>query len=153
MSGMSRKPSVSPYIDGMDRGISAQDRAVDSVVDHEFPPVAESARAARLLVTAALAAEAVHRPDLLELFVSEIVTNAIIHAGTPFRVTVTLRPGIVRVAILDRNPAIPVVRAPDAGAVAGRGLRMISDHCVAWGIEPGHRGKTVWFELAVNGCE
>lgn len=120
------------------------------VVDHEFAPVAESARAARKLVTSALATEAVQRPDLLELFVSEIVTNAIIHAATPFRVTAELRPGVVRVSILDASPEMPTVRCPGAGSVAGRGLKMISEHCVAWGIEPSGRGKAVWFELEVD---
>jgi anti-sigma regulatory factor (Ser/Thr protein kinase) len=123
------------------------------VIEGEFAPVAESARAARRLVTDALSSTAVLRPELLELFVSEIVTNAIIHAQTRFNVSAEIEAGAVRVSITDRNPMLPAVQSPPPGAIAGRGLKMVSEHATAWGIEQTLDGKTIWFELAVSAAD
>ncbi len=118
------------------------------VVSKEFPPVAASARAARQLMTHELASTEVDRPELLELFVSELVTNAIIHAGTTFRVAAEIGAEVVRISISDQNPEMPMVKSPRPGSVDGRGLKMVSELAQAWGVDASARGKTVWFELA-----
>jgi hypothetical protein len=60
-------------------------------------------------------------------------------------------PGTVRIEVGDQEPLPPrphEVRPEDEG---GRGLLLLT-HCArAWGVRPGPRGKTVWFELAAPG--
>lgn len=86
------------------------------------------------------------------LVVSELATNALLHARTGFTVRVAVRqvPGqspVIRIEVHDGSGRLPTVRhfAVDAGA--GRGLRLIDGVCRAWGVEAAGDGKTVWAEL------
>jgi DcmR-like sensory protein/histidine kinase-like protein len=82
-----------------------------------------------------------------QLVVSELATNAVIHAGTPFSVTVRSDGELVRIAVHDWSSMQPVVRDGEPTATSGRGLRLIAMVSHAWGVEFGPDGKTVWAEL------
>jgi len=82
-----------------------------------------------------------------ELLVSELAANAVIHAGTPMRVSVLCHHHRVRVEVRDDNPALPRLLAPEPFAMSGRGVMLVDSLATAWGINGSHRGKTVWFEL------
>ena len=83
------------------------------------------------------------------LLVSELTTNVIRHARTPFSLRADRGPSGVRVEVADDNPSPPVVLHPESSEETGRGMLLISELADNWGTEqtPGD-GKTVWFELA-----
>src|SRR6266542_4180132 len=60
--------------------------------------------------------------DALCLVVSELVTNAVLHARTEVVLTLELRPGVARVGVRDNSPATLAVRNYSPEAVTGRGL-------------------------------
>lgn len=97
------------------------------------------------------------RTDLVEsaeLGVSELVTNAVLHAVPPLAVQVRGTVGHPRVEVLDASPALPApppTAASDPEDVLttfGRGLSIVAMSSVAWGATADHEGKVVWFEPA-----
>jgi anti-sigma regulatory factor (Ser/Thr protein kinase) len=122
------------------------------VTSVELPADPASASAVRALVRRALAPQCpADVVDVAALLASELVTNAILHARSPARVTVTPGPHAVRVEVGDHSSTPPRVRdfAPEAST--GRGLQMIDALADAWGVEPDGAGKIVWFELSPSG--
>jgi PAS domain S-box-containing protein len=109
----------------------------------------ESARTARRAV--ALALGEAGRSDLVEsaeLLVSELVTNAVMHARTVVELLVVAGPGGVRVSVHDDSPHLPTRRRYAEGATTGRGLELVELMADRHGVEPDPGGgKTVWFEL------
>jgi anti-sigma regulatory factor (Ser/Thr protein kinase) len=79
--------------------------------------------------------------------VSELVTNAIVHAHSEVELAVHLRPGRVRIEVVDT--ARELVRRRDAkdDEQSGRGMALIEALAVAWGIDSLLAGKSVWFEM------
>jgi anti-sigma regulatory factor (Ser/Thr protein kinase) len=83
----------------------------------------------------------------LLLVVSELVTNAVVHARSASQVVATHRRRRVRVEVYDNDVSPPVVRAPstrDGGG--GFGLTMVAAVSDRWGWEPTATGKRVWVE-------
>lgn len=92
--------------------------------------------------------------DELELLISEVVTNALIHAGSAVDVRLRRYADRVRVDVRDSDPHPPVVvpvvdvdRPEDDEAESGRGMLIVDAVASAWGSSPSGRGKTTWFEL------
>ena len=115
----------------------------------ELEPVAPSARRARRLLRELLTAQG-HEDwvDAAELAVSEVVTNAVLHAHTDIRLTASVSEGELRVEVLDRNPALPSPRGYDQHATTGRGIDLVSALTTACGVRSlGAEGKVVWFAL------
>lgn len=115
-----------------------------------FEPDGRAVAAARGFVRDTLlewgAAEVV---DDAVLLVSELVTNAIVHAGTSVQVTCRLD-GSVRVEVQDQHPARGVpdwLREYDSEAESGRGLLVSATLASAWGATYTRTHKTVWFRL------
>ena len=59
----------------------------------------------------------------IELLVSELVTNGVLHARTVVDVRIAVGRATVRVEVADHNPSLPVMRSPGLDASSGRGLR------------------------------
>ena len=95
------------------------------------------------------------RDDVL-LLVSELVTNAVRHAGVgPDRpVRLELRPGLrrVRVAVADEGPGFTWHRTASAGPKesGGWGLFFVDRIADCWGVECTTSGSRVWFEIAYD---
>ena len=94
------------------------------------------------------------------LLTSELVTNAVLHAGTPVQVTCRLlgdlSDGAVEIAVLDRRPAQlrpdrPHTAAEAAERTNGRGLQLPSELATAWGVTYARAAKAVWFRLDLAG--
>ncbi|WP_309647318.1 ATP-binding protein, partial [Nocardioides sp.] len=85
--------------------------------------------------------------DTAELCVSELVTNAVVHAGTDIVVAVQLYEGGARVAVQDRSAHLPVPRHYASLAATGRGLLMVDQLVTRWGVASSAESKTVWFEV------
>lgn len=90
------------------------------------------------------------RDDLVEtavLLVSEVVTNALLHAGTPIDVAARLDEDGLHVEVGDGSLHLPVRRRYASTAGTGRGLLMLEQLVDEWGVSRHQRGKTVWFRL------
>jgi hypothetical protein len=84
-----------------------------------------------------------------ELVVSELVSNAVRHAGTDMRLLVRLERGGVRIAVHDSDPTTPRLRIPaDPAGVHGRGLHLVAAVTAGMGVLCGSRDKVVWALVA-----
>jgi len=120
-------------------------------VDAEYAPEPTSPRAARWLVRSALRDWRLeHLTDAATLLVSELATNAALHARTPFVVRLERDRETLRITVLDYSGAGPVRRSRGVGAGTGRGLVLVGTLAEAWGtrtdVQPWT--KAVWCELA-----
>jgi PAS domain S-box-containing protein len=86
--------------------------------------------------------------DVAALLVSEIVTNALLHAGTPINVAARLEDRRLRVEVRDGSVHLPVPRRYASTAGTGRGLLMVEQLVDDWGVLRHADGKTVWFVLS-----
>ncbi|MFC4588690.1 ATP-binding protein [Sphaerisporangium corydalis] len=79
------------------------------------------------------------------LVVSELVTNAVRHAGEPTRLRLLHRASHVVCAVFDPREQPPVVTDADYFAETGRGLWLVESLSCSWGwrLQAG-RGKLVW---------
>jgi anti-sigma regulatory factor (Ser/Thr protein kinase) len=86
---------------------------------------------------------------LVELLVSELVTNAVRHGLGPIRLEVTIVGDHFRVAVTDHGGGRPVLREPDARRAArgGWGLHLVDGTATAWGSDQRPGRTEVWFEL------
>ena len=116
-------------------------------VTAQLPADPSSPRAARDLVGRAMRAEDDAVLGSVELLVSELVTNAVVHASSAPRIEVQLSLRGVRVEVFDEDPTMPAHRIPDAGRPGGRGLHLLDQLASRWGAEPREDGKVVWFEV------
>jgi anti-sigma regulatory factor (Ser/Thr protein kinase) len=149
----------------------------DLVATAAYQPVPAAAAAARRFVRDTLRswelagdrggpgerAEWTQRDALVDdavLLTSELVTNAVLHAGTPVQVTCRLlgdlSDGAVEIAVLDRRPAQlrpdrPHTAAEAAERTNGRGLQLPSELATAWGVTYARAAKAVWFRLDLAG--
>lgn len=88
-----------------------------------------------------------HLVRVAVLLTSELVTNAVVHATTPFRLDVVAHDDVVRVAVADGAAgAAEPARTVDA-AEHGRGLQLVDALSSRWGTDRLAEGKRVWFEL------
>ena len=94
------------------------------------------------------------REDLAEtalLLTSEVVTNALLHAGTAIELSASVDDGGLCVEIGDGSPHLPSRRRYAATAGTGRGLLMLEALVDDWGVTRHRDGKTVWFRLSPPG--
>lgn len=118
-------------------------------VSRRLPPVPASVPEARRLVRDLLVTAG--RDDLEDtaaLLVSEIVTNALLHAGTPIHVAARLEGRQLRVEVADGSLHLPVPRRYGSTAGTGRGLLMVEQLVDDWGVQRQVDGKVVWFTLS-----
>jgi len=118
----------------------------------DWPASPENVSAARHFVCGRLIAHGFQ--DLIgdaQLVVSELATNAVVHAGTPFTVVLSRDGDSVRLSVTD---GMAYALDPPVATVwfdtRGRGLYLVSAYSKDWGITPTQAGKTVWasFSLA-----
>jgi anti-sigma regulatory factor (Ser/Thr protein kinase) len=120
------------------------------MVTKTFPRQPESVHAARHVVKAALAEWNMSAlADTAELVVSELASNAVVHARRgSFRVTLNFIGGNrVRVAVFDRSTTLPAQSVPDGDEDHGRGLAIVDAVSRQWGADPLRWGKRVWADL------
>jgi len=83
------------------------------------------------------------------LLVSELVTNAVLHAAEPITLEVAVCDARLRVEVFDGDDraAVLAVRRANGDAMAGRGLTIIDAFSHRWGVRRHRGGKSVWAEL------
>jgi anti-sigma regulatory factor (Ser/Thr protein kinase) len=115
---------------------------------HETLLAAEpiSASRARDFVCMHLAAhDLAHLVEDIRLVVSELATNAVAHAQTPFSVILSRADGSVLLALQDESPSVPAKAAPNVMDMSGRGLLLVELLSEAWGTSSDRHGfKSVW---------
>ena len=92
------------------------------------------------------------RDDVL-LLVSELVTNAVRHAGAgperPLQVQLQHGPRWVVVAVTDEGPGFTWCPSPSAeNESGGWGLFLVDQIADRWGVERRTSGSCVWFKIA-----
>ncbi|WP_051799924.1 ATP-binding protein [Catenuloplanes japonicus] len=117
-----------------------------------LPPVADSSRAARSLVNdACLRWNLPALADDACVIASELVTNAVRHAGTPLHVTLAISGGRFLLAVRDGSPRPAIPHHPDPHVPGGRGLLLVGEMSHAWGsVALPDGGKVVWAALRAD---
>lgn len=84
-----------------------------------------------------------------ELLTSEIVSNAVDHAGGEHSLVLELAhsDGWLRVSLADGSAVHPMIREINNPTPGGLGMRMVDAIADRWGVEDHHGGKRVWFEM------
>ena len=116
------------------------------VLEPETMSVASARRWAQLTVEAW---DADGQEWTLAQLLTEVVTNAVLHADTRFRVRLEQDLGTrrLRCEVTDASAGRPRLRHHGAEATTGRGLQMVADLARGWGVTRLDAGKTVWFEV------
>lgn len=84
------------------------------------------------------------------LVVSELITNACLHADGPEELRIGAGAKVLRVEIVDLGTGAPSPRTPHrVGRPGGHGMFIVQRLCLDWGVvrSPEGTGKTVWAEL------
>ena len=116
----------------------------------ELPPQLQSAEAARRFVRDRCVEWGCgEMEDAATLIVSELVTNAVVHAATPAELRAQWSGKVLRLEVVDNAEGSPpqprVAKKYDEN---GRGLFLVDALSTAWGVEATADGKVVWAEVA-----
>jgi serine phosphatase RsbU (regulator of sigma subunit)/anti-sigma regulatory factor (Ser/Thr protein kinase) len=104
---------------------------------------------ARRFARAALTGSPTSSVEDVELIVTELVTNAVLHGRSPATLRVCHLPGAIRIEVEDSGRGMPIRVRNSTEAMTGRGLGMVGALATAWGVDPGPTGgKIVWAELS-----
>ncbi|GHJ40546.1 SpoIIE family protein phosphatase [Streptomyces sp. TS71-3] len=119
-----------------------------------FEPVGRSVATARSFVRDTLQGWGLTDiADDAVVLTSELVTNAVVHAGTAAQVLCLRAAEGVRIEVADRYPEreVPLQYKPvDMGSPdseGGRGLQLCAALASKWGVEYSRTHKQVWFQL------
>ena len=82
--------------------------------------------------------------DDIGLVASELATNAMKHAQTPFAVVITCSHGSVMVAVRDASEGAPVPASAEHHDLGGRGLAIVEQVSREWGVTTSGETKAVW---------
>jgi hypothetical protein len=122
----------------------------DGMSTLHLDPIVESTPMARHWITQRLRDLPAEVSECAALLTSELVTNAVLHAATPFTVTLHLMTDRIRVDVADGSPVPPSIKDYATDAATGRGLTLFNTLASDWGVQPVIGGKIVWFELPVD---
>ena len=87
----------------------------------------------------------------IRLVASELATNAMVHARTPFVVTLSEMDGVVLLTVRDSSTKVPVRATPQVMDIGGRGLVLVGLLSREWGVSTGTSGaKSVWASFAAR---
>lgn len=83
------------------------------------------------------------------LVLSEIVTNAVVHARTMITIAIECDESAVAVAVTDNSTGVPQLRLHGGLGEGGRGLLLVEELASAWGCDATNdgEGKVVWFRI------
>ena len=155
-----KRPSIRAVVDDIVAAAGALEMAEQILSaqspaeTRSFPHDPATPRAARRFMDEILERWAC-RPavDTLHLVLSEVVSNAVVHARSAPEIAVRLLDGFIRVEVADDSSVLPQAREADESAISGRGIGIIESETARWGVEPRRGGgKVVWFDIPVFGA-
>jgi len=113
-----------------------------------LPPDVHRLRDARRFVCETLAEWEAAPPQDAALMTTELVSNAMLHAGGDVAVRVRRDGARALVEVHDKSPERPQVQPVDPHRSGGNGLRIVDALASDWGVSEIHDdGKVVWFEV------
>lgn len=120
-------------------------------MDWDLPCATSSAAVARAHVAEACSHLGREFHDVAVLLASELVGNAVEHAGSDaIHLVVDQRESRFRVEVHDDLAGRPTPLSVEALALRGRGLMLVERLASEWGVDPSpHGGKQVWFQLRI----
>ncbi|WP_413759471.1 ATP-binding protein [Streptomyces sp. MMBL 11-3] len=80
---------------------------------------------------------------MVQLVVSELVTNAHKHAPGPCVVTLEVRDGAVETSVWDSSTVLPTIMAPDPGRIGRHGLEIVMAVCRSFEVHREPVGKRI----------
>jgi two-component sensor histidine kinase len=88
----------------------------------------------------------------VRLVVSELATNVLVHAHTPFGVTLVGDDDhLVVLTVRDDSTSLPARRTAQATDAGGRGLQLVDTLSTHWGVNTDGAGsKAVWASFAIT---
>jgi len=87
--------------------------------------------------------------DTAMLLVSELATNAIVHAASTLKLRIDVGDDI-RVEVCDTDETPPIAGEAELEGESGRGLAIVTTLADDWNWSPRGDGKVVWFSLTRN---
>jgi anti-sigma regulatory factor (Ser/Thr protein kinase) len=110
-------------------------------------PVAEARDAARRFLTEVQSVHGVpvssRAMGMVQLVVSELVTNAYKYAPGPCLLDLEINDGAVEISVWDTDPTLPVARAADPGRVGQHGLEIVFGVCHSFEVRREPVGKRI----------
>lgn len=85
--------------------------------------------------------------DDASLLASELMSNAVRHAGGVVDLQIEADDGLLHVGVHDNSNGTPTVNEAGPTSSGGRGMWIVQSVAHDWGADPDGSGKTVWFEL------
>ena len=112
----------------------------------------KSVASSREFVLAAILDQSEEIRETAILLVSELATNAILHAATGFEVTVDRSADFLKIGVTDVGDGKPEIQSPPATDAHGRGLLIVQQLSDEWGMfdNKDQPGKTVWCTLRLD---
>jgi anti-anti-sigma regulatory factor/anti-sigma regulatory factor (Ser/Thr protein kinase) len=136
--------------DSLDDGRArAAARTLPTRLTSSYPPTVETVAVSRRMVTDACRMwDIAHLVADAEVVVTELVSNAVLHAGTTLDLSVTYTGRNLHVAVRDRavEPA-RLVGPMSVAEAGGRGLIIVEALAASWGCTPVRDGKVTWATL------
>ncbi len=135
--------------DSHEDAVSAVCRLHSAVLGHFPNEITAPAKARRLVGDALVQWGYDHElSSQIALVVSELTTNAVRHARSPFSVLVRSDQQVIRITVRDASAVMPQLRQVGPEEGHGRGLQVVDALAGAWGVEVTAGGKAVWAQLA-----
>lgn len=143
---MSSSPRPSPGGE-----VGANDQPLDAGTARlELPPDVNAPRQARAWLESLLSDWPVGAVESARVLISEVVTNAVLHAVTPIVISGRLEQGgrRARIEVDDGHPAAPLPKRYSPDSPTGRGMQLIASLAEECGVKRTPQGKCVWFVIA-----
>lgn len=110
-----------------------------------LPPATGSVGVARRFLVERLEAWGVpHLQWQAVQIISELATNAVMHARSEFTVVLSMEDDLLRIEVHDHDARLPHQRHFDVHATTGRGLALVGTLSRSWGARADDGGKVVW---------
>ena len=122
------------------------------VAPRPFECTAESVASVRAMVADHLGSASPECRDAAVLVASELASNVVGHARTPYQVGLSIGQ-TVRIEVTDGAAAVPVLRPAPPDAESGRGLVIVTSYSSRWGVDRLDGAKTVWAEVEFESPE
>jgi anti-sigma regulatory factor (Ser/Thr protein kinase) len=92
-----------------------------------------------------------HLVDDVRLVVSELATNAVVHARTAFTATLAVVDGTLQLTVRDGSHCLPARGPMQAMNTSGRGRGIVDSVSLDWGVDEDTAGtKAVWASFATG---
>jgi anti-sigma regulatory factor (Ser/Thr protein kinase) len=114
-----------------------------------FEPTPDSVAAVRQIVAAHLQTATAASREAVVLIASELASNVVCHAGTPYTVRLVVGDEVT-VEVIDTGSGVPRLRDSPPEAIGGRGLLLVSRFAADWGIEQRDGTTRVWAQVPLE---